>query len=62
MQKIMDHNAYPKSLHSKSKEALRFIMKDAHQASQAFLNGPNVGYYLDEINYCGMELARRAKQ
>jgi hypothetical protein len=62
MRKEMDHVAYPKSLKSKSIESLRYIREDAFQAAQAMPDGENVGYYLDEINYIGDELARREKQ
>ena len=57
--KTMNHGKYQFSLRSKSVAALRFIMRDAHEAAQAFPFGENVGYYLDEINYAGMELVRR---
>lgn len=57
----INHTAYPKSLKSKSDEALRYIIKDAGEAMAAMPEGPKAGYYADEQHYCAMELARRAK-
>ena len=56
----IDHDAYPKSLRSKSVESLRYIIKDASEALFLFPENTKAGYYADEINYCQMELARRA--
>ena len=61
MRKEMDHIEYPKSLKSKDDAALRYIMADAHAALLAMPDGENAGYYADEVNYCGDELARRGK-
>ena len=41
--------------------ALRFIMRDAKKAIEALPDGPNAGYYADEIMVCGQELTRRLK-
>lgn len=60
--KKMDHKEYPKSLKTKSIDELNYIMKDAYEATQAMPNNPNNGYYLDEINYCAMEINRRKNQ
>jgi hypothetical protein len=60
--KTMDHTNYPKRLKTKSEAELRFIVKDAQEAIAAFPDSPNAGYYADEINYAGMELARRVKK
>jgi len=57
--KTMNHAQYQKQLRTKSVEALRFIANDAREAVDANPYGENVGYYLDEISYCGMELNRR---
>jgi len=57
--KIMNHGEYPKRLKTLPIEALRFIIKDAQEAINAMPDNPNVGYYLDEISYAGMELKRR---
>jgi hypothetical protein len=56
----IDHDAYPKSLRSKSDESLRYIIADAKEALFLFPENKKAGYYADEINYCAMELARRA--
>lgn len=59
MIKRMDHNEYPATLRNKTDAQLRYIMKDAHEAMKAFPEGPNAGYYADEVNYCADELHRR---
>lgn len=57
----INHTEYPKSLKSKSDNALRFIMKDAADAERANPESEKAGYYLDEMWYCAMELAHRLK-
>ncbi len=57
--KKMDHAAYQAKCRAMTAEALRYIAKDAAEAARALPMGPNAGYYLDEVNYCGMELRRR---
>lgn len=57
--KTMNHGEYQAGLKSKSVAELRFIVRDAYQASQAMPGNPNVGYYLDEMCYAGMELKKR---
>ena len=59
MLKKMDHVKYPRSLRKKTDEELKFILKDANEAACANPDGPNVGYYLDEVAYCIMEQKRR---
>jgi len=59
--KIMNHAEYQERMTTLSIEALRFIMADAYNAAQAMPDSPNAGYYLDELNYASMELARRLK-
>ena len=59
--KRMDHVNYPKQCRKKSDAELHYIIKDAHEAAKAMPDNANVGYYLDEINYCSQELARRVK-
>ena len=59
MLKKMDHDKYQKSLRRKTDEELNFILKDANEAACANPDGPNVGYYLDEVAYCILELNRR---
>jgi hypothetical protein len=62
MNKIeINHEEYQKTLQSKNIAELRFIIKDAHEAERAMPNGPKAGYYLDEISYASMELAKRAR-
>ena len=56
----INHTEYPKSLKSKSDDSLRFIIKDAKEALFLFPEADKSGYYADEINYCAMELTRRA--
>lgn len=57
----INHTEYPKSLKNKSDESLRFIIKDASDAERANPEGDKAGYYLDEMFYAAMELARRLK-
>ena len=55
----IDHTAYPKRLRALSEPSLRYIIKDAREAMLAMPDGPKAGYYMDEIHYASMELARR---
>ena len=59
MKKVLDHNAYPKSLRTKSESELRWIIQDAGEAARANPDGVNSGYYADEVNYASSELYRR---
>lgn len=61
MSKIMRHAEYQERLRGLPNRALRFIIQDAQEAIQAMPDGPNAGYYADEVNYAGMELQRRQK-
>jgi hypothetical protein len=62
MNKIeINHGEYQESLKSKTYHELLFIIKDAQEAERAMPNGPKAGYYLDEVNYAAMELAKRAR-
>ena len=56
----INHTEYPKSLKSKSNDTLRWIRQDAYEAMINNPEGHKAGFYADEINYCGMELTRRA--
>jgi hypothetical protein len=60
MIKKMNHADYMGKTRSLSIDSLRFIMRDCKAAMIAMPNGINDGYYADEINYCAMELHRRA--
>ena len=57
--KRMDHVEYPKKLRAMKESQIRFIITDCKAALAALPDNPNAGYYLDEINYCSDELARR---
>jgi len=59
MNKVMDHNKYPKSLRKLSDNMLRYIAKDCREAIKAYPENPNNGYYQDEINYIVSEIYRR---
>lgn len=59
MIKQMDHEKYPKSLKRKTIDELKYIIKDASEAEKANPDGPNAGYYADEVLYANMELAKR---
>ena len=58
--KKMNHADYQKALRNKTEDQLRYIAKDAREAAEAMPEGENAGFYLDEVHYCSMELARRA--
>lgn len=57
--KKMNHTTYPLGLKKKTDDELRFIMKDAQEAHDAFPTSENAGYYLDEVLYAAMELKAR---
>lgn len=57
----IDHTNYPKTLKGKSIESLRYIIGDCKAVLEVNPYGSKAGYYADEINYCAMELAARAK-
>ena len=61
MLKTMNHSEYQKECKGKSETQLRYIIQDCKNAIAAYPENPNAGYYADEIHYCAMELARRAK-
>ena len=61
--KTMDHAGYQKRCRKMTDAELRFTISDARQAAETGKGwNDNVGYYLDEIHYCSMELSRRQKQ
>ena len=57
----MNHAEYKAKVATMTDAALLFTMRDAHEAAQAMPDGPKVGYYLDEVNYCSDELALRRR-
>ena len=60
MLKQMDHKRYPRQLRKKTNEQILFILRDAKETAELQKDfNPNVGYYLDEVHYCAMELLRR---
>jgi hypothetical protein len=56
----INHAEYMKKVKTLDETTLRFIIKDCQEALNNFPNGEKAGYYADEINYCCMELSRRA--
>jgi dTDP-4-amino-4,6-dideoxygalactose transaminase len=58
--KQINHGEYMKKVKTLTEESLRYIIKDCQEAITAMPNGEKAGYYADEINYCAMELSRRA--
>ena len=60
--KTMNHAEYQKGLKRKTEDQLRFIIKDAAEARDAFPMGENAGYYADEVHYAAMELKRRLEK
>lgn len=61
MIKKMDHIEYPKKLKKLDIVSLKYIIKDCQETIQVNPTGENVGYYLDEINYCSDEIFRRSR-
>ncbi len=61
MPKTMLHAEYQERIQALPSIALRHIAKDAREAVEAMPDGPNAGYYADEVSYCNMELRDRAK-
>ena len=60
MQQI-NHAQYQKNLKKKPIESLRFIIEDCKESLRAMPDNPKAGVYMDEINYCMMEISRRVK-
>lgn len=60
MKKRMNHAEYQAMLRTLPWESLWHIAKDSQEAALAQRGwGENEGYYLDEVNYCTMEIRRR---
>lgn len=57
--KNMNHGEYQKMIRNKTDAQLQFIVKDAREALDAMPDGPNAGYYKDEMLYAAMELNQR---
>lgn len=58
----INHSEYIKKTRKMTEAELRYIIKDCQEALRAMPENPKAGYYADEINYCVMELHRRAKK
>ena len=57
--KKMDHAAYQTRMKSLPRVALDYIVDDAQKAIAAMPDGPNAGYYADEVHYAAMEIQKR---
>ena len=57
----IDHAAYQKKTRKMTDAELRYTISDCKAAIKANPEGHKAGYYADEVHYCNMELARRAK-
>lgn len=55
----INHADYCERLKTKTLDALRYIISDAHAAMEAMPQGCKAGYYQDEIHYAYAELQRR---
>lgn len=60
--KVMNHTEYQERIAKLPSAALRYVAKDAQETLAAMPDGPNAGYYADEVCYCADELAKRAKK
>jgi len=61
-QKTMNFAAYVERIAKLPTCAVRFSMQDAQEAIDAMPDGPNAGYYADEVSMCASELRNRAKK
>ena len=61
VEKVMDHEEYPKSIKNLSDRVLRAIMRDCRDVLALWDEHPNASYYADEMNYCADELYQRRK-
>lgn len=59
LQNQIDHTEYPKGLKAKTMPELWYIIEDCTAVLKANPDGKKAGYYMDEINYAGMEIAIR---
>ena len=57
----IDHEAYEGWTKTLPDEDLKAIIQDAAKAAKDMPDGDKAGYYLDEINYAAMELAKRRR-
>ena len=57
--KIMNHAEYQARVRTMSYNELLYTARDARDAAAAYPEGPNAGYYLDEMHYCAAEMHRR---
>ena len=57
--KKMDHAACQGRMKCLPRLALDFIVSDAQAAITAMPDGPNAGYYADEVHYAAMEIQKR---
>lgn len=62
MTKKMDHARYQRQVRQWDSGKLEFIIHDCKRTIELQPGNPNLGYYLDEINYCSDELARRQRR
>lgn len=58
----MDHDAYRRKCRGMSDDSLRWVIRDCREALDANPETDKAGYYQDEIAYCEMELAARARK
>jgi hypothetical protein len=59
VKKIMTHNLYINGLKTRTTDSLRFSLIDAQEAVNAFPDGINAGFYMDEVHYIAAELRTR---
>lgn len=58
----IDHVAYAAKCRRMTFDQLTYVIADCRDALKAQPMGPKAGHYCDEISYCSMELAARAKR
>jgi hypothetical protein len=59
MKTEIDHKEYREKVRWMTSDQLKWTIEDCREAIKGMPQGPKVGYYLDEINYCSMELSKR---
>jgi hypothetical protein len=57
----INHAEYEAKTRNMTFASLLYVIEDCKQAIAAMPEGHKAGYYADEINYCAMEINRRAK-
>lgn len=58
----IDHAAYMEKVKTMTETQLLYTIQDCRATLDIWPDAPKAGYYMDEIHYCSMELARRTQR